>query len=72
MASSSGNHIQGRIAGISSRETIIELEITAVERFIVHTTPKSFASLDADIGAEVHITFKPSDVYVLPADPSPS
>jgi molybdopterin-binding protein len=70
MASSSGNHIKGMLTGISSRGANIELEIAAGGRLIAQITGKSYADLNVDIGADVYVTFRASDVYVFQAGKS--
>ena len=70
MASSSSNHIKGVVTGISPMGANVELEIAAGEKLVAQITCKSYASLNVDIGADVYVTFKASDVYVFRADQS--
>jgi iron complex transport system ATP-binding protein len=68
MASSSGNHLKGVLKRISPRGANTQLEIAAGERLVAQTTGKSYADLNVDIGADVYVTFRASDVYVFRAE----
>ena len=65
MISSARNVLQGKISSISDLNSLVKLTVDVGKPFTVQITKKSFAEMNLNLGTEVFITFKASNVQVL-------
>lgn len=65
-ASSARNLFTGTISKISEQDSVVRVEIEVVEkRFVVQITRRSFDEMNLNLGKQVYIAFKASNVQVI-------
>ena len=63
--SSARNVLKGKISSISDLDSLVKLNVDVGRLFTVQITKKSFAEMKLNLGTEVFITFKASNVQIL-------